>query len=228
MAYRKTGTRTRKRNYRKRKTFGKKVSPLKKYILGMPPYMNRCLKYAENVSMGNQVIGQNQTITWIPNDLYDPYYTGTGHQSLFRDQLYDLYFYGRCLAYKIECDIICTNATAPVDIALLRTGDVANVPTSMSQVIEQPNVKFVRINGSSGRAKLSLFTYVDRNLGNRKGTALYDDRFKQGPNSGLPSIAGCVNQVITASSDGSSYTVQVFVRIWQYARFEDLRTIAQS
>lgn len=228
MLYRKTGTRTRKRTYRRRRMMNKKISPLKKFIIGMPNYMNRCLKYAENVKMGTEGVGAQQLTTWTPNDLYDPYYTGTGHQSLFRDQLYGLYFYGRCIAYKIEADIICTNATAPVDIALLRTGDVTNIPTSMSQVIEQPNVKFVRINGSSGRAKLSFFTYVDRNFGNKKGTAIYDDRFKQGPTSGLPSIASCVVQIVTGSSDGSSYSIQVFVRIWQYTKFEDLRTVAQS
>lgn len=106
----------RKRNYRKRKTpfrARRRHRARRRYIgpsrRTLNAYNNSViadkvyakLTYVDQGSL-TSTSGSCQTLQWVVNNLYDPYYTGVGHQPRFFDQLAALYERYRVFGALVE------------------------------------------------------------------------------------------------------------------------------
>lgn len=95
-----------------------------------PPKLFNTLRYSEQVTI-NCVDSNNGCGTYIfsANNLYDPNYTGTGHQPLYYDQLTALYNHWTVLSSKIT--VVVQRASNPVQLqAVLVLDDDASLGTA--------------------------------------------------------------------------------------------------
>lgn len=180
-----------KRVFRKRRVVRRKARPstiAQKYATSIPNIMKVKLKYQDVLQLTELNAGSPvQYYRWVPNDLYDPLYETGGHQAMMRDQWYTLYHWGRCVGFKVKVTIFSTSVS-PVHVCMLSKED-SNIQTYV-QAVEMKNCKKGVV---TSEKPLVLYTrgYVDRFLGNRRGTALSDDMFKQEPGAGLNTKAQC-------------------------------------
>jgi len=155
---------------------GRKTHDDGAYPISMPSVMPVTLRYQDVYSTGTLNAGSpNLSIIWRPNDLYDPLYSGAGHQSMLRDQWYALYHWGRCTGFDFGISMINTSLS-PVHVIMVLLEDLSTI--TYEQAAEMRNSQRTVVT-SSKPAKLSVSCLVDKFLGNRPGTSLTDDQFKE-------------------------------------------------
>lgn len=192
------------------------VKARSRYSVNVPPMQKVALKYNElfNISLN---AGNSYTWSYIfrPNDMYDPNFTGTGHQSMFRDQWYTLYEYARCVAFKFKVTFF-TDSDAPLDVSLGSTESNSGIPFEYG--LETKGFK-TRTIQKYKPAVLNHGGLTDRVLHNPKRTCLIDDTFKQPAGTSLPDKATCWVQMGAIARASSTTNLWVRVQILQYARF---------
>lgn len=206
---------TSKRTYRK-KGRGYAVSP--------PRIMRVKLKYQDVYSTGTITSGSETYLTWRPNDTYDPLYTGAGHQSMFRDQWFGMYHWARCIGFKMKITLINTSAN-PVNVVMVGLQD--STAATYAPACEMKGAKKAMVTAEKP-AVLYYKGYVDRFLCNKKGTALSDDAFKQGPSAALDVASTCWVHVIFKNFTSVSTELLVQYEILQMCAFSEQIIQAQS
>lgn len=160
---------------------------------------------------------------WCPNDLYDPLYETGGGQSMFRDQLYALYHWGRVRSFKLKATVYSTSAQ-PFMVALIPKQDAS--ASTYQVAAEQPGAKLGTVTMYKPLT-LTVSANVDDFLHNKKGTWATDDSFKQPVGAALDTEAS-VNVHLYAyypwGSGVADFTVQYTIE--QDAVFSEV--IAQS
>lgn len=85
--------------------------PLPRFVPnGFPQILRTTLRYKEAINL-DPTAGQFKTYLYKTNDLYDPNYTGTGHQPMGYDQLAAVYTHYAVLKSRIKV----TQITAPAN-----------------------------------------------------------------------------------------------------------------
>ncbi len=98
---------------KKQKAVQKKVAPIRpptETLVGFPQVTKTTLKYHEGVLL-DPTAGQFKTYLYKCNGLYDPNYTGTGHQPMGYDQLASVYSHYCVTASRIKL----TQLTSPAN-----------------------------------------------------------------------------------------------------------------
>ena len=169
----------RKRAPRRRKTF--------RFVQALQPIYRTTLKYIDykHITLDNS--NPEGSFVFRLNDLFDPDYTATGHQAKYRDQFYQLYNYGRVMAVSIK--IIYTHDDKnPVRLIAGPNGD--NYISSFGAFSEDRKVQ-KRLITQDRSCKTYYKTYVDKHLGNKKGTWKTDNSFEQTSTGSLANPASC-------------------------------------
>lgn len=194
-----------------------KRRPRMGYVTGIPSVMKVALKYSDSFD-----IGLRSTNAWQvqkvfrPNDLFDPNYTDTGHQSMLRDQWYQLYEYAACIGFGMQFQFY-TNCSSPVEVCICKM-ESETVPASLPAAIETKG-NITRYLKKDLPITISLRGYTDRVLGNRKGTFMTDDSFKQPVNNTLPFKSSCWYCFWLLSRASVDADVWCRVKLVQYTRF---------
>lgn len=178
------------------------------------------LRYTENIRL-DSIFGSQATQLYRINDLFDPNFSGIGHQPYFRDQMYALYRYGRVLWAKISVMLMTNNAQTPCYfiIAPCQGGIMdANFETSS----ERKGSKECYINGQI-RKTLTCKASSDYYFGHKKGTTSSDTVYLQNSASSLASVNAMWYGLGFISLDSSISGVSVYVKvdIEQIVRFEE-------
>lgn len=123
------GTRTLRPSYRALSSAG-----------GFPPVSKLVhLRYSESFTL-DAGMGTIASYAFRANSLYDPNYTGTGHQPMFFDQWAALYQHYNVVSSKITWESIPTENTAtPYVLSLSLDDDGAHAATSSTELGERPN-----------------------------------------------------------------------------------------
>lgn len=161
-----------KRQYNRRKKASTAMS-----IPTAPSAYYLCkLKYCENFQFNISSLTPMVNRVFRVNDLFDPNFTGVGHQPFFRDQLYTLYSRARVLSSKITVQFA-PNSNQAVEVVLAPISDGA-VDTDYTLLRERKGAKSTIVN--LGALKyLSAVSKTSTALGVPKDTVLKDDRFIQ-------------------------------------------------
>lgn len=163
----------------------RKVARKPAYMVAPPPKMKVCLKYTDLYTSTLTNIVPNQAYTYRPNNTFDPYCTGAGHQAMFRDQFFAMYAYARCCAFSVYVRIM-YDSNVPVE-CILYTYDVSAVP-SHTDAREYRGTRKGFVSAQKPLV-LKMSGLVDRFLENRRYTCFIDDQFKQGPSASLSNQA---------------------------------------
>jgi hypothetical protein len=217
----------RKGNYRKKKTMRKRPKYNTSFTAALPTFYKSVLLYNEVSTITYSSSNSSSSVFWKPNDLYDPNVTGTGHQSKFSDQLYNLYQYGRCLGYEISVRVV-SDSPIPMEIAF---GPLTQSSINSHESFCEDKKVQKRLITNQGQVYLKYRSYVDNHLANPKGTALKDDIFKQTRGSPLSDLAACWFCIscrriyIPETTTGSLYFE---ISLKQFTTFSQVKELGQS
>lgn len=177
--YNKTNKKTNRKPYRK-----KSNNTTKRLMLPTAPpnYQLVKLKYCEEFVLSmNAVLTQDFKLVRI-NDLFDPNYSGSGHQPYFRDQLYNIYKKARVLSSKIIVQFA-PDTNQPMEVILTPLPD-ATSETNFTLAKERKGTRHSLIN--LGKIKtLYAVSPTHTALGVSKPTVRIDDLFVQTTSSSL-------------------------------------------
>lgn len=170
-----------KRTYKKKKMYKKNT---KMAIPTAPKNFQLVkLKYAEEYNLSLTPTLASDWRLLRANDLYDPNYSGSGHQPYFRDQMYALYTKARVLSTKITV-IFAPDTNQAVEIILCPLPEGIQ-ETNFQLAKERKGTRSTIIN--LGKIKtLYAISSTARELGLPKKTVLTDDLFIQRYNAILP------------------------------------------
>lgn len=176
------------------------------------------LRYNEVINL-QCTAGTTGTAMYRLNDLYDPNYTASGHQSLYRDQYFALYGYARVLAAKIIVRPLAWASTDPLRIVSgTCVSGVADV--DINTAIERKFSRHCFINSMHMSRPLVTYMTCDRFFGQAKGSTMRDTDFRQTVNGSLPNDKVMWWQILLQNVTGYAASLHVEITIIQYARFE--------
>lgn len=203
-----------KRVYRKRRNRG---NPKVRYVVA-PPFKQRvALKYTDIWYFNLTTLAPIGQSMWRPNDLFDPFYSGVGHQSMFRDQLYAMYAFARCCAFSVYVRVM-SDSLIPTEVCLFKY-DVSTLPFHVDlREYKGTRKGFVT---SQKPLNLSMSYLVDNFLENRKYTCFTDDSFKQSGGSALPVNASCWVGLSAYSTGTGNVNITYQFNIKQFTQFTE-------
>lgn len=199
--------------------------------LGFPKSRLAKLRYVDQVRLEPGLASQ-LTHSFRANSLFDPDYSGVGHQPMYFDQFSALYNHYTVLGSKISIRVLPEESTmtaAPYDIyvGVLLDDDVASIPTGTA-MMEQKLCKWRYMPGITNggtRARHLSTTYSAKKFHGVKDVV--DNDRLQAAITANPAEVAFFN-VFAGSFQGNPQTVSMIVTIEYIARFSELKTITQS
>lgn len=198
-----------KRNYR----------PLRSIIPTAPAnHTTVKLRYSDNINIVSLLGGYGSAIFRI-NDLYDPNYSGTGHQAYFRDQMFGLYSYGRVLWASIKITIISPVAQQMYQVVLapIQSG---SADTNITTAAERKGSQECYLNGQMTKT-LKCSSSSDYYFGQKKGATLTQTSMAQPAGSSLPASNSMWYEIIMQTLNNVTADLYIKVDIEQITRFEE-------
>lgn len=127
--------------------------------IGMPEQFVTRLKYSTEFSINTLSTNPSEYI-FKANGLYDPDYSGVGHQPMYFDQIRSVYHDYVVLSSKITCRVAPSTVTAVTPcawgIALVRTQPTVGLMSGLAEIME--NEKITRPRFSDGTPNTSSTT----------------------------------------------------------------------
>lgn len=208
-----------RRHYRRRYGRLPKTSGL---LTGFRPTMLMKHKYCERLSI-NCVLGALGAYTLTGNDLYDPNYTGTGHQPYYRDQMAALY--NNYIVYACKL-ILRPSADTGTDFALLvRPTLDATAVASMELEMERPGSVYKIVSDENpSRGTIKVFRKT-KSISGYPGSL---DISWHGLSGASPSDKWFFQIAAQPRDIATTTYVNLDVEIIYYARWWDRKGVAQS
>lgn len=189
------------------------------------PYAQRYitkLKYSENYQPGSVAYS---IFRFRINSLYDPNYTGGGHQPYGFDQLSAVYNRYRV----ISCSYAITIASSVnyLNCCVVPTNDVP-APTTMAQAKEMPRARWATGGGGTNVIRLKGKCYIPSLFGRTRAQYMADDRY-QSLTTLDPNEAAILNIILADCNDTSAMSgVAVSVTLVFTAELFDYNILPQS
>lgn len=213
---------SKKKSYSRRRRYGSGISQMATNT-PLPQKFKATLKYNESVPIVPG-LGLGRYV-FNAASLWDPNYTGTGHQPMGFDQIMPMYDHYTVIASKLTVNFQYFNDTSPMIVGCY-LGATVGGPTSSSEMIEQSQCKYDII-GKERSSTTLVMTYSPKKfMGISK--PLSADKL-QGTISANPSD-GAFFQLWAQSQTGADTgtTVLCDVSIEYIAVFTEPHALAQS
>lgn len=228
------GKRTRKgfkkTNLSKSKTVVMNINPRQSFssynksITGFAPRTFTTLKYCD-YQTATSVVTVNNEYIYLLNSIFDPDYTGAGHQPMGRDTYALIYL--RYRVWKCKWKVIFTPTQSTTMCAVVPNNSVATLPATLSGVLEQPRCQWsMAETNSAGPVTINGSIYLPTLNGQTAAEYKGDDRF-QAQQTASPAEQLALH--VMMNSETSSGTLQNFtIELTFYVEFFDPITQAQS
>lgn len=191
---------------------------------GLPATLKMGIKYSDLVSWDLAAITLG-TYTFRANDLYDPDYSGTGHQPLGFDQLMAMYNRFTVIASDITVKFNSDDTqTATSYWFVMRKITSVETPNSLAEAIETPGSQWGGFNVTQG--PLVLKQSFNRNK-DHPGVKFSDD-FEFGTAAQSPTNATYYQIAAQGSGTSNPGVVQMFAEIKYQVIFHDPKVLALS
>lgn len=163
------------------------------------------MKYAEQLNIVGPALGGLTQYAFNLNSIFDPNRTGVGHQPYGHDTMatiYNRYRVVRCNYVISGFAIGGSTGDSYGIIAAMPSNELAAVTGGVSEVQENPKVKFVTQAPNDGSKVLRGSVYIPSLMGRTKAQYMADDRF-QATFGSSPSELGILN-VFSGLMNGAS------------------------
>lgn len=133
------------------------------------------MRYVENVTIPHGALGVPSVYTFRANSIYDPNYTGVGHQPLHHDRYTSLYNHYTVLGAKIKATFATANATQYTGVICgIKLDDNGTLGTTLSNIVEHGSTytsyKYMDFTVATGKGR----TIVKRGFSPKKFFGLKD------------------------------------------------------
>ena len=219
-----------RRKVRVRKTLRRKSRI--KYAQGFPAIKYVKMKYVETLKLDPAAIATQGIYIFKCGDLYDPNYTGTGHQPLGFDYWSNLYDHYDVMASSIKYSVrVAQPQGAPTAQYLVygRVGDNLSISGQTDSVMEQPGIVKRNLMAGSGYGSSASFR-----LSYRKSKRFRTNNDTRAQVTSSPAeqtyfVLGVQSMYTTLDSTiGDPAAIYITADITYMAKFDGLRYIAQS
>lgn len=188
---------------------------------GFPPKLQVKHKYSDNLVLSSAA-GNPVTYNFRCNGMYDPDFTGTGHQPLYFDQLGALYDHFTILRSKIKLTFAASSSD-PQMVNVFQNDDTTTTPTLLVTRDEQSLSKTAVL--ASGQTKeIVLYFSAQRTFG---GSILANDNL-QGTPSADPTEQSIWTVSCQAIDSSKANACNLLVEIEYEAVWDELKDIATS
>lgn len=162
------------------------------------------------------------------NSMFDPDYTGAGHQPFMRDQIAPLYTKYLCYGFRYEITFTNTSPTVPV-IYVVAPFNHSGSPSTIDLAREKPYSRsgILTTTSSKGTVTLRGFFSAPRALGVSKKVFGSEKNYWANVGSNPTQEAYLTLSAIAVDST-SSVTVYATVRLQLYTKFFDREIVSSS
>jgi len=192
----------------------------------LPDQMMVKLTYSSTHTL-TSTSGSLATYQFRQNSVYDPDFTGTGHQPLGYDEYANLY--DRYVVYGTKVSIAVSGVTTGVPgILSLRGSPNSTLPaSSITQAIESPRVRWKLIGNLEGvNVNAVSAYYTTKALAGV--SSLGQERDYRSSVTTNPSEVNYINVCWQSANEASTSACNIIVKIVYYVKFFDRKTLSQS
>lgn len=204
----------------KKKALSKKTPPKFKrtYLLTAPPNSQTVkLRYTENITLTSLSITNTNGYIFRINDLFDPNYSGSGHQSYFRDQMFAMYNYGKVLWASIKITVIVPNTSS--FLIVLGPNQSGTLDTDIQTASERKGSKETYINQQFLKT-MTCASSSDYYFGEPKGSTRLGANYAQSSSTSLSSANSMWYQIMLKELNSTTNGVYIKIDLEQITRFE--------
>jgi hypothetical protein len=190
-----------------------------------PPARFKCtLRYVQDFNHITAAASWLQSFTVTANDTFLP--ITAGGQPLFRDQLFAMYVYSRCIAFSVRVQVIGNSSTPAIVLVGPITGGSAD--TTETTAIERPGTANCMVTNATNPKMISYSARVTDYFGSPP-LVIWNEAFAQNSAGALPAGQSCQVQVITSSQKLAAATnVLIRLELLQHVIFETPVQVAAS
>lgn len=197
---------------------------LRSFPLSPPPRFKATLRYVQDFNHITAAATWLQSFTITANDTFLP--ITAGGQPLFRDQLFALYSYSRCIAFSVRVEVIGNSSTPAIVLVGPITGGSAD--TTETTAIERPGTANCMVTNATNPKRISYSARVTDYFGTPP-LVIWNEAFAQNATGALPAGQSCQVQVITSSQKLAAATnVLIRLELLQHVIFETPVQVAAS
>lgn len=217
----KTVSRKKRRFLRRRRRFRRyRVSP-RNSLFTQSRKVN--LKYCETLKIAGAVSNVFNRYVFRANSIYDPNYTGAGHQPLGRDIYAELYDQYMVIGSKIIVTATVQDNTPPMMVGIFRTDDFGDPGVGKSTLMEQPNFRY-KICSDAMPVRLISHTFSKRKMFRNTDNTSLTSSMASNPTEQVFYQILTMNQV----QDNAQTDIQLDVTIYYTCILTEPKTIAAS
>jgi len=196
--------------------------PTTKRNVAFPSYKKVTLKYAENIILSGILLQSN---VYRMNSIFDPDFTGGGHQPYGRDQWAN--FYNRYRVESFSYRITATTNGVSNTILTVTPKNATAIAGNLTEAVETDLAKSKMLVGGpeeiqiiSGKVNLAKFNGVS--MDEYKS----DDRFQALMSADPAEVMGLI--ISSGRADGTSASAFLLVELWYHVHLFDPIPLAQS
>lgn len=226
--YSRSFTRKRRSRRGRRKNWGNKAIYTKVLRMPVPDRIFTKLRYAEFFDLAPQSAGTLGMVSYsFRSSLFDPNYTGLGHQPLWHDQLQTMYGKYRVTGMKYRFVLANTNTSQLCTCAVEMADGPPQLPAvGYTTILERRNVRPVNLNPSAaGPTIVSGFVPIGKPHGMTKSDVMADEDFEANFGSN-PVRMTYIN--LYCVTQNTSAIVNVQASITYYVEIQRRNLISQS
>lgn len=149
-------------NWKYRQGFENKIVKFPRTIVPFSTFTT--LKYCEGAISINPTVGSSNAYVFRCNDLYDPNFTGVGHQPTGFDQMMALYNKFVVYASKIKVIGFAPDGETLDLVVGVAIRDDTTVTTTLEEYMEQANTDWAVVPGGAGASPFAVKTAFDLSL----------------------------------------------------------------
>lgn len=215
--YKRKSKKTFKRGKNRSRSYTTKI----KTVSPLPPRVITKLRYsAQFISSGSALDNQMRL-----NGLFDPDYTGVGHQPYGFDTYAAIYAKYRVFACAYTIKATSTSGTVPVSMTIVPNN--TNSPfTNSTLAMESPRAKTTMLAYAAPRV-ISGKIYLPALVGGSNVNYKADDRY-QADITGVPAEVMNLHIVTSDMAGNASTAVQYSIEMVYYVEFYDPKELSQS
>lgn len=191
-------------------------------LFGFPPKLQVKHRYCQIVSISAAAAGVGNW-QFRANGMFDPDYTGTGHQPLYFDQLATIYDHFTVLRSYAKFTVS-NLATTPATVNVFLNDDTTITPTTIDGRMEQSTGRSLLISKEQGPVVMYCSFNARKTFG---GDPLANDNL-QGSSAADPTEQAIYTISAKTADDAVATSVILQAEIVYVAVWDELRDIAQS
>lgn len=193
------------------------------HIFGFPDTLYTKLRYFEEIRI-DVSSGALNTYLFRTNSIYDPNYTGTGHQPLYRDELAAIYDHYSVVASKIKVRFV-NSSSSPFNVYLGIDDDTSATVTSYT-LAEQNHTKGDALTPLTGSKSYTVL----KSYWGSKAILATDPNLDSGTKTPMGSDPTEESFFVIGANtpDGTTNTIRGTIEIIYSVQLSELRTPTQS